>query len=84
MHGEFKAICLTDETRLWSMENFDQQAEHLREMHARDSESDRIARQCSDDEECLCTDMVESKNVFDTSTFELSDPESNLRELKIK
>ena len=53
-------------------------------MHARDSESDRIATQCSDDEECLCTDMVESKNVFDTSTFELSDPESNLRELHIK
>ena len=29
--------------------------------------------------------MVESKNVFDTLTFELTDPESNLREcLKIK
>ena len=72
MHSEFKAICLTDETRLWSMECFDQQAEHQREMHARDSESDRIARQCSDDEGCLCIDMVESKNVFDTSTFNVS------------
>ena len=39
MHSEFKAICLTDETALWSMEYFDQQAEHLREMHARDSEN---------------------------------------------
>ena len=47
MHSEFKAICLTDETRLWSMEHSDQRAEHLREMHVRDSESDRIARQCS-------------------------------------
>ena len=84
MHSEFKDICLTDETRLWSMEHSDQQAEHLREMHVRDSESDRIARQCSDDEGCLCTDLVESKNVFDTSTFKLFDPESNLRELKIK
>ena len=45
---------------------------------------DRIVGQCSDDEGCFCTDMVESKIVFDTSTFELSDPESNLRELKIK
>ena len=84
MHSEFKAICLTDETRLWSMEHSDQRAEHLREMHVRDSESDRIARQCSDDEGCLCTDLIESKNVFDTSTFKLCDPEWNLRELKIK
>ena len=56
MHSEFKAICLTDETRLWSMEQMehsDQRAEHLREMHVRDSESDRIARQCSDDEGCF-------------------------------
>ena len=83
MHSEFKAVCLTDETRLWSMEHSDQQAEHLREMHVRDEESDRIAWQCSDDEECLCTDLVESKNVFDTSTFKLCDLESNLRELKI-
>ena len=84
LHSEFKAICFTDETRLWSMEHSDQQAEHLREMHVRNSESDRIARQCSDDEGCLCTDLVESKNVFDTSTLKLCDPESNLRELKIK
>ena len=38
MHGEFKAICLMDETRLWSMELPDQQTEHLRcvtEMHVR-------------------------------------------------
>ena len=78
---------MADETRLWSMKLFDQQAEHLRyviEMHLRDSESDRIARQCSDDEGCLYTDLVESKNVLDTSTFKLCDPESNLRELKIK
>ena len=66
------------------MEHSDQRAEHLREMHVRDSESDRIARQCSDDDGCLCTDLIESKNVFDTSTFKLCDPESNLRELKIK
>ena len=55
-----------------------------REMLVRDSESDRIARQCSDDDGCLCTDLVESKNVFDTSTFKLCDPESHLRELKIE
>ena len=51
MHGEFKAICLTDETRLWSMELSDEQAEHLRcvtEMHVRFSEKDKISRQCSD------------------------------------
>ena len=84
MQREFTAICLTDETRLWSMEHSDQQAEHLREMHVRDSASDRIARQYSVDEGCLCTDLFESKNVFDTSTFKLCDPVSNLRELKIK
>ena len=50
----------------------------------RDSESDRIARQCSDGEGCLCTDMVESTNVFDTSTFKLCDHEWKLRELKTK
>ena len=49
----------------------------------RDSESDRISKQCSDDEGCLYTDLVESKNVFDMSIFKLCDPESNLRELKI-
>ena len=84
MHSEYKAVCLTDQTRSWLMEHSDQQAEHLREMHVRDSESDRIARQCSGDEGSLCTDLVESKNVFDTSPFKLCDPESNLRESKIK
>ena len=60
VHSEFKAICLADETRVRSMKLFVQQAEHLRyviEMHVRDSESDRIARQCSDDEGCLYTDF---------------------------
>ena len=41
MHSEFKAINLTDETRLWSMEPSDQKAEHPRcvtEMHVRFSE----------------------------------------------
>ena len=55
MHSEFKALCLTDETRLWSMEHSDQQADYLRcvsEMHVRDSEKDKISRQCSDDERC--------------------------------
>ena len=54
MHSEFEAMCLADETRLLFMKLFDQ-AEHLRhviEMHVRDSESDRIARQCSGDERC--------------------------------
>ena len=62
VHSVFKAICLADETRLWSMKLFDQQAEHLHyvtEMHVRDSESDRIARQCSDDEGCLYTVLRE-------------------------
>ena len=87
MHSEFKAIGLADETRLWSMKLFDQQAEHLYcviEVHERDREIDRIVGQCSDDEGCLYTDLVESKNVLDTSTFKLCDPESNLRELKIR
>ena len=62
MHSEFKAICLTDETRLWSMELSDQQTEHLRcvtEMHVRFSERDKISRQCSDDEGCLYTNLRE-------------------------
>ena len=62
MHSEFKAICLMDETRLWSMELSDQQVEHLRcvtEMHVRFSENDNIFRQCSDDEGCLYTNLRE-------------------------
>ena len=62
MHSEFKAICLTDETRLWSMELPDQQTEHLRcvtEMHVRFSEKDKISKQCSDDEGCLYTSLRE-------------------------
>ena len=58
--AEFKAICLTDETRLWSIELSDQQAEHRRcvtEMHVRFSEKDKISRQCSDEEGCLYTNL---------------------------
>ena len=50
----------------------------------RDSGSKRIARQCSDDEGCLYSDLVGSKNVLDTSTFKLCDPELNSRELDNK
>ena len=87
MHSELKAMYLADETRLWSMKLFDQQAVHLHcviEMHVRGGESDKISRQCSDDEGCWYTDLVESENVFDKLTFKLCDPESNLRDLKIK
>ena len=62
MHSEFKAICLTDETRLWSMACSDQQAEYLRcvtAMHVRFSEKDKISTQCSDDEGCLYTNLRE-------------------------
>ena len=51
MHSEFTAICLTGETRLWSMEFFDEQAERVRcldEIHVRFREKDNIFRQCSD------------------------------------
>ena len=82
MNSEFKAICMTDETRLWSMKYSDRQDEHLREMHVRDSAKNRMAKQCTGDEGCLCLDLVESKK--DTSTFKLCDPESILRELKNK
>ena len=59
MHGEFKAMCSADETRLWSKELSDQQAEYLRcviEMHERFSEKDKISRQCSD-VEGACTQI---------------------------
>ena len=62
MHSEVKAICMTDETRLWSMELSDQQGEHLHcvtEMHVRFSEKDKISKQCSDDEGCLYTNLRE-------------------------
>ena len=45
MHSEFKDICMADETQLWSMKLFDQQAEHLNcviEVRERDREIDRI------------------------------------------
>ena len=52
MHSEFKATCLADGRRLWSMKPFDQQADQhcVTEMHVRDSENDRISKQCSADE----------------------------------
>ena len=74
MHSEFKAICLTDETRVvvngtTSISKLNIYARCMRVT----VKIDRIVGQCSDDEGCFCTDMVESKKVFDTSTFELSD-----------
>ena len=70
MHSEFKAICLTDETRC------------VTEMHVRFSEKDKISRQCSDDEGCLCTNLhVKSSGIsiiFNSSKFGSGSHNSNV------